>query len=557
MRLRTRLMIALLPLAVVPLAVVLPVAQANLRRTLSRELEGRLDAASSAAVAALDKRADEIRRSMDELAESAALEEVARALHGGAPPARVSGQASRLMRARALSVLSLFDAKGTTVSSGHLPARVGDPDPRLFAATTRPDTTPVWALVERRDETGIREVPALVAARAADYGQVRVWAVGGAYLDAALARHLAGLTGTRVELLYAGQLLETAGTAAPPVLSRQLPLGDEVVVRLSISRAAQREAEAGITRAFGGLALLGVLLTLLLGLYVARRISRSVEALTEGAQRVAGGDLDAQVTARASGEVGELISAFNQMTHQLRTQTEQLVASERIAAWQDVARRLAHELKNPLTPIKMSLETLLAAREANSPLFPKLFGESATVILEEVERLRRTIDEFSRFARLPKPQLQELELSELVGQVLALHANPRPGLTVIPELRTGIMVQADRDQLTQVLLNLIKNADEAMPEGGTLRVRLTTRGAQAVVEVEDTGPGIRPEDRARVLEPYFTQKEGGTGLGLAIASRICQEHGGALEVDGAPEGGALMRVVLPLPAAVSSGPGSP
>lgn len=551
MRLRTRLMIALLPLAVVPLAVVLPVAQANLRRTLSRELEGRLEAAHAAAAAALDKRAEEVRRSMDELADSAALEEVARTLHGGAPPARVAGQATRLMSARGLTVLSLFDAQGTTVSSGHLPARVGDPDPRLFAASLWKDPAPSWALVERRDASGIREVPALVAARAVDYGRVRVWAVGGAYLDASLARHLAGLTGTRVELLWAGQVQESAGSAAPPVLARVLQLGDGVGVRLAISSAAQREAEAGITRAFLGLAVVGVLLTLLLGFYVARRISRSVEALTAGAQRVAGGDLDAKVTARASGEVGELIGAFNQMTQQLRTQTERLVASERIAAWQDVARRLAHELKNPLTPIKMSLETLLAARELNSPRFGELFGESATVILEEVERLRRTIDEFSRFARLPKPQLEEVTLDALLGQVLALYASPRAGVTVVPQLQPGVTVRADPDQLTQVLLNLIKNADEAMPEGGTIRVRLRTGKGQAVIEVEDTGKGIPPEDRARVLEPYFTQKEGGTGLGLSIASRICQEHGGALEVDGAPGGGALMRVVLPLPESVS------
>ncbi|MDQ3262671.1 MAG: ATP-binding protein [Myxococcota bacterium] len=551
MRLRTRLMIALLPLAVVPLAIVLPVAQANLRRTLSRELEGRLEAAHAAAAAALDKRAEEIRRSMDELADSAALEEVARALHGGAPPARVTGQATRLMSARGLTVLSLFDAQGITVSSGHVPARVGDPDPRLFAVSRREDPAPSWAMVERRDASGVREVPSLVAARAVDYGRVRVWAVGGAYLDAALARHLAGLTGTRVELLWAGQPLESAGSAAPPLLSRVLQLGDGVGVRLSISGAAQREAEAGITRAFLGLAVVGVLLTLLLGFYVARRISRSVEALTAGAQRVASGDLDAKVTARASGEVGELIGAFNQMTQQLRTQTEQLVASERIAAWQDVARRLAHELKNPLTPIKMSLETLLAARELNSPRFGELFGESATVILEEVERLRRTIDEFSRFARLPKPQLEVVALEGLLGQVLALYAAPRAGVTVVPQLQPGVTVRADHDQLTQVLLNLIKNADEAIPESGTIWVRVMTRSGQALIEVEDTGPGIPPEDRARVLEPYFTQKEGGTGLGLAIAARICQEHGGALEVDGAIGKGALMRVVLPLWEAVS------
>lgn len=543
MRLRKRLVLALLPLAIVPLAIVLPVAQSNLSRTLSRELESRLDAAAAAATAALDRRSGEVTRAMDELAEGPALEEVARAVHARQSGAPWTGAAARLMRPRGLGVLSLFDASGVTLSSGHLPARVGDPDPRLFSVTSRPE--PGWARVELRDETGVREVPAWLAARQAEYGQVKVWAVGGALLDAGLARHLADLTGTQVELLEGDTVLHVAGSARPPVRVRRLRLGEGIYVRLSVSAAAQREAQLGITRAFAGVALLGLGLTLLLGLYVARRISRSVEALTAGAQQVAAGALETQVTARASGEVGELIAAFNRMTRDLRTKTEQLVATERIAAWQDVARRLAHELKNPLTPIKMSLETLLAARQANSPLFAQLFQESAAVILEEVERLRRTIDEFSRFARLPKPTLEDTNLGECVAGGLSLYSSPRDGISLRGELDPNLWVRADRDQLTQVLQNLIKNADEAMPGGGAITVRTGGDSHHAWLEVEDQGPGVPREDRSRVLEPYFTTKAGGTGLGLAIAARICAEHGGSLEVDEGASGGALMRVRLP------------
>ncbi|HVG57540.1 MAG TPA: ATP-binding protein, partial [Hyalangium sp.] len=253
-----------------------------------------------------------------------------------------------------------------------------------------------------------------------------------------------------------------------------------------------------------------------------------------------------QVTAQASGEVGELVRAFNHMTSELRSTTERLVASERIAAWQEVARRLAHEIKNPLTPIQMSLETLLAAQSAQDARFPTLFRDSAAVVLEEVDRLRRIVDEFSRFARLPKPQLSPVDLGELAQSVLSLYATPPEGITLLPTLQTGVVARADRDQLTQVLVNLVKNAEEALKDkGGQVRVRVKGTETDAIVEVEDTGPGIPLEHRARIFEPYFTTKEGGTGLGLAIASRILQEHGGKLEVGGEPGEGARFSVVLP------------
>jgi nitrogen fixation/metabolism regulation signal transduction histidine kinase len=193
----------------------------------------------------------------------------------------------------------------------------------------------------------------------------------------------------------------------------------------------------------------------------------------------------------------------------------------------------------------MSLETLLAAQSAQDARFPALFRESAAVVLEEVDRLRRIVDEFSRFARLPKPELAPVDLGELTQSVLALYATPPEGITLLPTLQTGVVARADRDQLTQVLVNLVKNAEEAMAgRTGAIHVRVK-KGPEVTLEVEDEGPGIPAELKPRLFEPYVTTKPQGTGLGLAIALRICQEHGGRLEaVDGA-KGGALFRVSLP------------
>jgi nitrogen fixation/metabolism regulation signal transduction histidine kinase len=294
----------------------------------------------------------------------------------------------------------------------------------------------------------------------------------------------------------------------------------------------------------GGVVGLALFLALLLGGVSAMGITRPLEVLVRGAKRVAKGDWRTPITASAGGEVAELIAAFNAMVDALGSTREQLVHAERVAAWQEIAKRLAHEIKNPLTPIRMSLETLVAAQRQKSPQLENLLAESAGPMLEEVERLRRTVDAFSNFARLPKPSPTRWEVKPWVEETLALHA-AAPGIHSNMEVKDGLWVVADRDQLTQVLVNLLKNAQEAMPSGGGLIVRARSAAENVQLEVEDSGPGIKGEARAQLFTPYFTTKAGGTGLGLAISARICQEHGGVLELDARHEGGCLFRVRIP------------
>jgi nitrogen fixation/metabolism regulation signal transduction histidine kinase len=194
----------------------------------------------------------------------------------------------------------------------------------------------------------------------------------------------------------------------------------------------------------------------------------------------------------------------------------------------------------------MSLETLLAASQ-RGPLddrFKGLFTESARAVLEEVDRLKRIVDEFSQFARLPRPELATHDLAEVVQPVMALYT-AHDGLQFDVALAPGGVVSIDRDQLTQVLVNLVKNAEEAMAgRTGAIHVRVLV-GDEVKLEVEDEGLGIPAELRDRLFEPYVTTKPQGTGLGLPIALRIIQEHGGRLEVADGRSGGALFRVSLP------------
>ncbi len=545
MRLRTTLTLAFAFVCLLQVAVVAPFAQRQLSRTLDTQLQGQLDRMQLAARTALDGSALQVQATLDGLVQSEALEQVARELSADRPEQRGAGEA--LMQARGLSVLSLFDEGGRTLSSGHLPARTGDLDPALFELTRGPPTA-VPRLVELPGPQGTRWLPALLTARRLDYGERRFWVVGGVVLDDAAAGHLAALTGARVQLTARGLPTSSSGPPPPPPLAeRRLPLGSEIELELLFSAAAQRSVERQLLQAFLLLFGLGLLLAVGVGAAVSRSITRPVEALTAAAARISGGALEARVEQPASGELGTLISTFNRMTADLQQTTSQLIASERIAAWQEVAKRLAHEIKNPLTPIKMSLETLVAAREAHHPRFDGLFDETAGVVLEEVERLRKIVEEFTRFARLPKSELAPVDLGALAGQVLALYAHPPAGLSLTSALSPGLSINADRDQLSQVLINLLKNAEEAVAGAeGQIHVSARTEGPDAVLEVRDSGPGVRLEDRAHLFDPYFTTKTGGTGLGLAIAARICEDHHGRLELDPSPPPGALFRIRVPL-----------
>lgn len=546
MRLRNQLALTVLLLSLAQVAAVVPITLRNLRQLLETQETQRLNRVMLTADAVVKRRAADTRHAMEELAQSAELEAVSKEAVKVPPPPTLTTAAATLMVPRGLEVLSLLDPLGRTLSSGHLPARIGDLDETLFEVTkTEPDRVRT-VLVELSDEAGLHRVPALVSARPVDYGDTRLWAVGGVLLTDSFAAELHRLTGARVEVSAGDATLISAGEPVSKGTVRQLDL-DPATVRLYFSRSDVVATQGQVLFGLIAFASLGLLLTMVLGLYLSRRITRPLEALTDATRRIASGNLEVKVVETAAGEVKTLIDTFNRMTQDLKTTTDKLVASERIAAWQEVARRLAHEIKNPLTPIKMSLETLLAAGKQGHPKFEQLFLESAGAVLEEVERLRRTVDEFSQFARLPKPKLEPLSLTQLVQQLMQLYApHGEPEVRYRLDAAPDVMVLGDRDQLTQVAVNLVKNAEEAMATtGGTVTVRVVRDGSQALLEVEDEGPGVPDSARARIFEPYVTSKAHGTGLGLAIAARIAEEHSGELKLTSPPGAGARFTLRLP------------
>jgi two-component system nitrogen regulation sensor histidine kinase NtrY len=295
-------------------------------------------------------------------------------------------------------------------------------------------------------------------------------------------------------------------------------------------------------------AVLALGLALIFGGYLNRWLQSSVDQLTEAATRVGRGELDTTLRDGPVTAFPATATAFNRMTRDLRDAREQLRQTERIAAWQEIAKSLAHELKNPLSPIRLSIETLRKARERSHEDFDAMFDESTKTILQEVDRLRNIVDEFSRFARLPAPKRRPTDLREVAAQAASLHAEgDAPVTTDLPDAPIEALV--DADQITQVLHNLLQNARDAAQDahpsgGGAVTLRLREEAGTVTIEVEDNGAGIADGQSEAIFEPYYTRKEGGTGLGLAITQRIVTEHGGRIDVD-SRAGTTRFTVVLP------------
>jgi two-component system nitrogen regulation sensor histidine kinase NtrY len=296
---------------------------------------------------------------------------------------------------------------------------------------------------------------------------------------------------------------------------------------------------------------IGLVIGLLLSWWGAARVTRPVRKLAEGAREVAAGNWSTHVDVRGGGEIGQLGRAFNQMTQQMSEQRERLVQSERVAAWREVARRLAHELKNPLFPLQTTVENLQRAKDQNSGQFEEVFRESTSILLSEIQNLKTITDRFSDFSKMPQPELASVNLNEVVRSAVKLFeaqfgAVGRPPITPELHLEEDLpAIQADPALLHRALENLILNAMDAMPAGGVLMLRTTHGNGNVHLEISDTGTGLTPEECDRLFTPYYTTKQHGTGLGLAIVQSVVSDHGGRISVESETGVGTSFHIELP------------
>ncbi|OHD54910.1 MAG: hypothetical protein A2Y33_16195 [Spirochaetes bacterium GWF1_51_8] len=279
-----------------------------------------------------------------------------------------------------------------------------------------------------------------------------------------------------------------------------------------------------------------------------RNITTNIEEIVTGTRIVADGNLNYQVKIRSRDEIGDLAANFNTMAQKLKVATEQIKRMERLEAWQEMAKRLAHEVKNPLTPIKLSAERLMYAYGMKSPKeFEAVLDKTVNTVINETQRLETLVNEFSRFARLPYLSVVKEDIIKVLRETADFFRGAYKELAMETEFhKDALDVEFDVNQFKQVIINIITNAIEACADGGK-HVKITTRenDGRVVISIADKSGGISAEVQEKMFEPYFTTKATGTGLGLAIAERIIMEHGGNLWFDTGPAG-TTFYLELPL-----------
>ncbi len=528
----------------------------------------------------LDARGMEVARQVERAAMSARVQRIAA---GSAE----FDQAQQESVAQDLAFLDVVQPDLTILSSAHWPARFGYKNDWEMAAEDwhASDSQGGVAFFARIPVPDGPSVVALIAVRPT--ADKKALVAGGRLVDPAFLKSLGDAPGMRALLwLPPGEVVDAQG--GNPDITKLAGLVNEAhgrdaeatgtvqwtsarssteaflafplehrgqiagVLLAGTSLAAQFALENEILWIGVVAAVSGILIGILLGWWTTERVTRPVTQLARGARAVASGDWSARVEVISKDEIGELAAAFNRMTEQLAEQRDRAIQAERVAAWRELARRLAHELKNPLFPLQITIENLRKARKRSESEFEEVFQESTGTLLAEVGNLKTIIGRFSDFAKMPPPNFESVDLNEIVQNVMRLYdaqLKDEGKAKIDVELRlseAGLRIQADGEQLRRAIGNLVLNAIDAMPQGGVLRIASAREDGHVRLSVSDTGMGLTEEECARLFTPYYTIKQHGTGLGLAIVQSVVSDHGGKISVVSSPGNGATFMIELPV-----------
>ncbi|MEO8131237.1 MAG: ATP-binding protein [Bryobacteraceae bacterium] len=538
--------------------------------TISKSFEERDRQRTGALIAQfrheLARRGGEVGRRLDAIAKSQILSRIAAE---PSDPSQFVNEAQTLAQEQSLDFLEIISADTRIVSSAEWPARFGYKQ-EWVAGVSGWNEQP--AFFRRLD---LAEGPALglFVVRTVPSGDGVVYIAGGQRIDKGFLESMPAGEGMHLSLYRVFEplpergdlaqlisearvqrreithvLREDTATAIPLTGRDHSALG---VLLIANSGADLKNLNAYVKRTALLVGLGGILAGILLSFWAAARVTRPVRQLAASVREVSGGKWDARAPVSSNDEIGQLARDFNRMTEQLVDTRNRMMQAERVAAWRELARRLAHELKNPLFPLQITIENLQRSRQLPPAEFEEIFEESATTLLGELDNLKRIVGRFSDFARMPPPQPERVQINDLARRALSLFdAQFRmPGRPeIVPDLQLAAdlpEVSADPEQIQRLLRNLILNAQDAMPQGGALTIRTKTLSSRIVLEICDTGEGLTPEECQRLFTPYYTTRQHGTGLGLAIVQSVVSDHGGTIGVTSVVGKGSAFRIELP------------
>jgi len=534
-----------------------------------------------------DREAADITRGVESVAASETMLQMALDLSNSADSSAYVHAAAPFASTHHLDFLDLLTPDGTIISSAHWRARFGYKQ-RWFLEQS--NTLPEQTFL-KQVETPQGNVLGILYIRALKVRGSNFYIIGGRRLDKALLQSLSTPAGMRVFIYSApeqgdGEFLSSSGDAVDetklmPLIHQSVDQKKEISATIQWNKDQQEIFHAMPLPAFAGhaaavllvgnslqqqlvlerridriallIAVCGVLLGVVVSVVVAARITRPLHELATAAGEIGRGNWEARVESASQDnkdEIGQLAAAFNHMTGELTTQKERLLQSERVAAWRELARRLAHELKNPLFPLQITVENLLRARSSSPEQFDEVFRESTSTLLDEIANLKTIISRFSDFSKMPAPEFQPVELNDLILSVVKLFQGQlmREPNRIVPDLQFGQvpLIRADAALIRRVIENLVLNAIDAMPQGGQLIFLTSVSDRYAVFDLTDTGTGLTPEECERLFTPYYTSKQHGTGLGLAIAQSVISDHQGKITVFSAKDTGTTFHIELPL-----------
>ena len=332
-------------------------------------------------------------------------------------------------------------------------------------------------------------------------------------------------------------------------------LGRQAVLSVPLA-PRQQEIEREISDLNRGVLFGAVCVMLLaagLGAWVAQRVADPVSRLTRATRQIASGRLDVRIVADTADELRRLVTDFNSMAATLRDQRAELGRAHELKAWADMSRQVAHDIKNPLTPIQLAAEHLQRVHDDRQRPLGPVFDQCIATVLNQVRLLRQIANEFSNFAAHPAPTLIPVVVADLLHDIVRPY---RVGLAHHTRIEVSVPaalppVLADKTLLARAVTNLVENSLQAMPNGGLLQLAATRVDAHVEISVTDEGLGMSPDALARAFEPHFSTKTGGSGLGLANAKRNVESCGGTIAATSAPGRGATMTIRLPVAADVA------